>query len=741
MLVGRPNRIETALVSVQIRVIYPYDLDDGVFSKDKPLYHKQCRHEFNLTTIGLPGAEQWQPGEGRERHKAADATPRHERKVSPLPADRTQSRGGARTPKSKARKSSREKGKRKASLAAPTASTHGGVPGEKNVMGTAAAPILTTVERLLAFDPPSQPLPPSEAALTVDGTRQLFVDDGAIHHRTATRQTHVAKYVGIVLAPNADETVVQPTDVGKNYKQTFRTIRSSRPSSGGVWYDELENIYKLFYRCEYIYHGIGRACVAVSRDGRIWWRPNVTDSRRPTRAQHGSMRRAQRRPAKTPWSRRLPNELVGLPHPTDGFTVWLDAAEGATSRSGRWKMMLRPVGSASSKHLPATLCVSDKGYEWSCNGVSGPVTDRASFFYNPYSKSWAFSLRGNLCRGGVGPDGHMRVSRYAEARDFANVSWAPYQHARYSCAEWRKGEPLFWLGADRYDCEPPQSEASIKRGRGEGVTHISGGESAGSVPRCDLYHVDATPYESVLIGQMAITRPLRNLYEGCRSASCMTPGLCKDTSIYLGFSRDGLRWTRTDPPRTPMYDAPLRYALPVAGNFLLDPSGESLLIYYGGASSCRFCNIGRNECPYGNASRDGPVTMAQSTLTEVTALATLRRDGFVSLQGPSPSSAGSGTALTSSAVTRMLLFSRGDLFVNAACTARGGAILVGLLNATTGRELPDFSAADCSPVLGDSTRNMVRWRGVGRGRLNGIQGVRAAFKLGVGCSLYAFWSE
>jgi len=82
---------------------------------------------------------------------------------------------------------------------------------------------------------------------------------------------------------------------------------------------------------------------------------------------------------------------------------------------------------------PALLCTSERGFKWACDHSGGPVTDRASFFYNPHSASWAFSLRHNSCI-----DGHLethagkgaRVSRYAEAKAFTSAAWKAYQHRR-----------------------------------------------------------------------------------------------------------------------------------------------------------------------------------------------------------------------------------------------------------------------------------------------------------------------
>jgi hypothetical protein len=83
-----------------------------------------------------------------------------------------------------------------------------------------------------------------------------------------------------------------------------------------------------------------------------------------------------------------------------------------------------------------------------------------------------------------------------------------------------------------------------------------------------------------------------------------------------------------------------------------------------------------------------------------TGLATLRRDGFASMD----SGADSG-ALT----TRAVAFNGEYLFVN--CDARDGELRVEVLG-TDGKVLAPYESKNCVPIRTDGTRQRVSWNGV-----------------------------
>ena len=113
------------------------------------------------------------------------------------------------------------------------------------------------------------------------------------------------------------------------------------------------------------------------------------------------------------------------------------------------------------------------------------------------------------------------------------------------------------------------------------------GEACGG-GSCDLYQLDATAYESVLVGQAAL------LY-GSDTNRTGFLGHCKDSRVSVSYSRDGFHWSHVDVPRRPFFDWQLKYQQPVAGNFLLSPDGSELYVYQSGARGCRPRCCGRRR--------------------------------------------------------------------------------------------------------------------------------------------------
>jgi hypothetical protein len=109
-----------------------------------------------------------------------------------------------------------------------------------------------------------------------------------------------------------------------------------------------------------------------------------------------------------------------------------------------------------------------------------------------------------------------------------------------------------------------------------------------------------------------------------------------------------------------------------------------------------------------------------------TGLATLRRDGFVSL-----GAGGAGGSLT----TRPVRFTGKHLFVNA--DAREGELTAEVLDGG-GRAVAGLTRADCVPVRADKTLQPVKWESATD--LSGVAGkaVKLRFHL-KDARLYAFW--
>ena len=105
-------------------------------------------------------------------------------------------------------------------------------------------------------------------------------------------------------------------------------------------------------------------------------------------------------------------------------------------------------------------------------------------------------------------------------------------------------------------------------------------------------------------------------------------------------------------------------------------------------------------------------------------LATLRRDGFVSVDAKDKGS------LT----TKALLFIGDQIEVNA--DADGGSILVEALDAD-GNVIKGFSAQDCEPLTSDSVRHAVQWNGNSDCHLIQARTIKLRFRLNK-AKLYSF---
>jgi hypothetical protein len=106
-------------------------------------------------------------------------------------------------------------------------------------------------------------------------------------------------------------------------------------------------------------------------------------------------------------------------------------------------------------------------------------------------------------------------------------------------------------------------------------------------------------------------------------------------------------------------------------------------------------------------------------------LATVRREGFISLRGP----VGGGVVCT-----RVLRWPGGRLIVNYACQENGR--LTVRASDSHRKVLPGFDHVDCVPLKGDSTRQVVQWRSANLDDLKG-EILRLEFFI-QNCNLYSF---
>ena len=234
----------------------------------------------------------------------------------------------------------------------------------------------------------------------------------------------------------------------------------------------------------------------------------------------------------------------------------------------------------------------------------------------------------------------------------------------------------------------------------------------GEVPQ--LYDLNAVGYESIMLGLIAIFRGPNNQVAAER-------GVPKTNDLSLAFSRDGFHWDR--PEREPFIPASRtpgtwdRGYIHAAGGVCLIV-GDTLYFYYGAWSGespeLKGNMVGSH--PHANAMYPGGST----------GLATLRRDGFASMDA-----GGAGGTLT----TRPVIFDGRHLFVNADTSE--GSLRAEVVD-QHGEPLAPFSAGNCVPVSADKAAQRVTWRGADD--ISALRGtpVRFRFHLTNG-SLYSFW--
>jgi hypothetical protein len=293
---------------------------------------------------------------------------------------------------------------------------------------------------------------------------------------------------------------------------------------------------------------------------------------------------------------------------------------------------------------------------WSKPIRTGDCGDNTGMFYNPFRKMWVYSIRTQDKR-------HGRTRSYRECPDF--LLGAP----------WQAEDVKPWLACDERDSPDP----------------VLG-------YRPELYKVDCTPYESLMLGLFAI-------YYGPPNEVAEKGGYPKTNDLELGFSRDGLTWERPNRTaflacsRTP--GAWNRGYLHASGGLCLIV-GDEVHFYFTGFSGI---SPKLGGCLYAGAS---------------VGLAILRRDGFASLSGPG------------SVTTETVTFHGKYLFVNV-----NGVLRCEVLD-RNGAVIRQLSEAECVPIETNRTKQLISWKEVAHlGQLAGHP-VKFRFILEKG-DLYSFW--
>ena len=314
------------------------------------------------------------------------------------------------------------------------------------------------------------------------------------------------------------------------------------------------------------------------------------------------------------------------------------------------------------------------------------------FSHGPAGEEWRVRLR-------FSPDGiHWSepVARGGPSEDRSTAFWNPFrqvwiyslkwvllEHGRMrvywessdvvSGMRWEAGDPVLWVAADELD--PPRPDLQTP---------------------CQLYNLDRVAYESLILGLFTIWRG----HPADRN---------KINEVVLGYSRDGFHWYRPD-----------RRAFIGVSEQVGDWNWCNVQSAGGG------CLIVGDQLWFYFHARSG-VPGTSTSGVSATGLATLRRDGFASMDNLGER--------TGTLTTRPVKFSGKHLFVNA--DADQGELRVEIVD-RRGRVIAPFSADNCKAVRSDKTLEAVTW--IGANDLARLEGrpVKFRFYLRNG-HLYSFW--
>lgn len=233
---------------------------------------------------------------------------------------------------------------------------------------------------------------PSVIDITIG--RQLFVDDFLISSTSLERVWHRAEYHSgnPVLQPEAEWEFAG--DNGGGF---------AAPFSDGVWFDESDSKFKMWYMGGGNTYGDGNAvtCYAESNNGTTWTRPQLNVVQGTNIVHRGKQR--------------------------DSNSVWMD--KRATNPSQRFKMFNVYGGAGAWAYHYFT---SSDGKAWREQSASESVADRSTVFFNPFRGVWVFSMRHNV---------RVDASNLVRARDYSESADAS-QGTKAAKADLQK----FWFG-------------------------------------------------------------------------------------------------------------------------------------------------------------------------------------------------------------------------------------------------------------------------------------------------------
>lgn len=383
--------------------------------------------------------------------------------------------------------------------------------------------------------------------------RQLFVDDFLVESTDMVRVCHHARmYEGnpVIVGDRA-------TDFRMDGK-----LPMADPFSGGVWFDEKEGVFKVWYRAgEWSEHGKSGLYTgyAISRDGKHWEKPDLDV---------------------------VPGTNVCDTISHDSRAVWLDKQE--TDPDKRFKSIYVRCGKDHEKY---DLRYSADGIHWGETvALSGRVCDRSTVNYNPFRRKWIASIR---VFAPMQPS--IRCRAYAEDNDLESlihrVHWFQNEldfvrDSMLTCYTSIDRDEVLWFGIDEDELRHPDP-------------------TVGPFVLPAIYNFDATAYESVMVGEYSVWR-------GPENNVCSERGIQKLTEFCLGYSRDGFHYARPDKEavmESRQEPGAWNYGnmQPAIGNPCI--VGDSLYLYTGGHMLNDVMWDGWTSTGLGILRRDGFVSM------------------------------------------------------------------------------------------------------------------------------------
>jgi len=471
-------------------------------------------------------------------------------------------------------------------------------------------------------------------AIPINVGRQLFVDSFLIAKTNLQTVFHQPNFYPLNPILKAD----------KEWELTPEGYEYAAPFSDGIWYDEKDGKYKMWYmagagRVNQRHHSL-YTCYAESKDGKTWEKPLLDI---------------------------LPGTNVVDTTFRDAATIWLDRQEPDPQK--RWKFF-NVIYQPDYTQCLYILKYSPDGIHWSdVKAQSGNISDRSTAFYNPFLKKWVLSMR-------QGTKVSRRSRAYIEHSDPEEVVSLAHRL--------RKGVPdkhvVIWFTPDD------------KEKRHEKYPEVNPG----------IYNFDAIAYESIMLG-------FYSQWQGPENNVAKKQMIPKRNEIQLGYSRDGFHFSR--PSHQPFMGVnetkgAWNYGNMQSVNGVPLVVGDSLYIYSSGRSlNGKWWDAGVS-----------------------TGMATLRRDGFVSMRAEKE-----GFLLT-----EPLQFDGKFLFVNVDTHLKKASLAVEILD-TEGNVIEGYSKKDCKVIHGsDKTKQIVTWKN--HSDLSSLLGksIRIKFYLTRG-DLYAFW--